>query len=211
VNLWEWNLGFVNDPDVGDAHSDPWELQTGSGTSPKESPVLQETRLEGQNDLSCLILDGELQDLEFSLLGFCLALVQYFLIAPLSYYHFRMVMYILWHCILEARNLIFDFTKGYKWEIFSSLRRNFQLLNCVESQQMYGEFWNWTKWVSHHNIAMSLGGQGMDRISLNENRLHKLKYLNTWVIFLDYFLILCTCSFYFYVYLHARRRHQITL
>lgn len=51
----------------------------------------------------------ELQDLQFALLGCCLALVQYFL-SVAQFLPFGMAMYILCHCMWEARNLLSDFT-----------------------------------------------------------------------------------------------------
>jgi hypothetical protein len=57
----------------------PGALQTGSGSLPRERRVLQLEKLERQGRLSPLTSDTEQKDLEFALLGFGLALVQYFL------------------------------------------------------------------------------------------------------------------------------------
>lgn len=57
------------------------------------------------------IWDTELQDLEFALLGFDLAFIQYFFTMPSSFpAFFETVTYILCHFMLEACNLILDFT-----------------------------------------------------------------------------------------------------
>lgn len=60
----------------------PWGVQTGGESSPRERSMLQLERLGRQSHLSPLTSDMELQDLEFALLGFDLALLQYFLAAP---------------------------------------------------------------------------------------------------------------------------------
>lgn len=59
------------------------EVCTGSGTSPGNRNILLSSKLEGQSHLSPLTSDMEVQDLEFALLDFSLALVQYFLTVPL--------------------------------------------------------------------------------------------------------------------------------
>ena len=55
-----------------------------------------------------LVSDMEMQSLEFSPLVFHLALVLYFF-AIFSSLHFGMVMYILYHYMLEVCDLLFDF------------------------------------------------------------------------------------------------------
>ena len=56
------------------------ELLTGSGTNPRDSSMLQLTKLKGVGNLkSALTSDTETQNLEFALLVFGLASVQYFL------------------------------------------------------------------------------------------------------------------------------------
>lgn len=78
---------------------EPWDTFWGkllpeNGTSPRERSVLQSTELKGVGDLkSVLTSDMEMQSLEFSQLGFGLALVQYFL-TMLPSLCFGMVMYI---------------------------------------------------------------------------------------------------------------------
>ena len=62
-------------------------------------PLLEAARLAGWSRQS------ELQDLEFSLLGFSLALVQYFLTTPL-FLPFGMAMYVLCLRMLEVCNLL---------------------------------------------------------------------------------------------------------
>lgn len=57
---------------------------------------------------------------------FILFLVQYFLIVPMSL-HFGMVMYIPYLGMLEASDLLFDFTGGYKEEVALSLGGDFGL------------------------------------------------------------------------------------
>lgn len=73
---------------------EPWdgsqeELVTGL-EPPREKSVLQSTKLERVVDLkSDLTSDLEMQDLEFSLLGFSLDLDHYFLtMAPFTYFFF---------------------------------------------------------------------------------------------------------------------------
>ena len=55
-----------------------------------------------------------MQNLEFALLGFVLALGQYFL-TMFPFFHFGMVMFILCYCLLEECDLLFDFyiMEGY--------------------------------------------------------------------------------------------------
>lgn len=87
--------------------SSPLELQTGSGTSPKEKSVLQTANIEGQSHQNTLTLDTELQDLEFSQLAFGLSSVHYFLTISLSL-SFGMVMYIMYHCMSQVFTLLID-------------------------------------------------------------------------------------------------------
>lgn len=71
--------------------------------------MLQPTKLEAVRDVKiALILDTWIQNLEFALLVFSLALVQYFLTMLLL----GMVMYILNHYMMELCDLLFyfDFT-----------------------------------------------------------------------------------------------------
>ena len=84
----------------------PGALQTGSGSLPRERRVLQLEKLERQGRLSPLTSDTEQKDLEFALLGFGLALVQYFL-TMLPFLCFRTVIYILCHYMLEVSDLVF--------------------------------------------------------------------------------------------------------
>lgn len=63
--------------------------------------MLHSGKLEGWSHVSPLILDIELQDLEFAFLVFGLALAQYFLTTP-PFLPFGTVMYILLHCMLEV-------------------------------------------------------------------------------------------------------------
>lgn len=57
----------------------------------------------------------EPQDLLFTLLGFILALIQYFLTMP-QFLPFGMVMYVLCHCILEICN-IFRFYRCFQFRV----------------------------------------------------------------------------------------------
>ena len=56
--------------------------------------------------MSALASDIEMQNLEFALLVFCLALVQHFLIT--SFFPFGMMICILCHCRLEVCDLLSD-------------------------------------------------------------------------------------------------------
>lgn len=68
--------------------------------------MLQPTKLEAVRDVKiALILDTWIQNLEFALLVFSLALVQYFLTMLLL----GMVMYILNHYMMELCDLLFYF------------------------------------------------------------------------------------------------------
>ena len=61
------------------------ELLIGSGNSIRERSVLQSIKMKGVGDLkSVLTSDIEIQHLEFVLLVFGFALVQYFLTMPLA-------------------------------------------------------------------------------------------------------------------------------
>lgn len=76
------------------------------------------SKLGGKSHPSSLTLNIELQYLEFVLLEFSLALVQYFpTMSP--FFPFGMAMYILEHYMLEVYNLVFgfDFTQGYSEDI----------------------------------------------------------------------------------------------
>lgn len=63
----------------------------------------------------------------FALLGFSLALVQYFFTMP-SFPPFGMTTYVLCHYKLEVCNLPFDYIGGYNEEIALSLRREFEIV-----------------------------------------------------------------------------------
>jgi hypothetical protein len=76
------------------------------GTSSRERTVWQAEKLKGQSHLSPLVLDMELQDLEFDFLRFGFVLVRYFLTIP-QYSGFRMAIYTPCHCILEVCNMLF--------------------------------------------------------------------------------------------------------
>jgi hypothetical protein len=54
----------------------------------------------------------EMQNLKFALLGFGLALVQFFLTISL-FLPSGMIMYILCHCMLEVCDLLFAFKRGF--------------------------------------------------------------------------------------------------
>lgn len=74
--------------------------------------MVQSAKLEEWSHLSPLTSDMEVQDLEFALLGFSLALAQYFpTMSP--FFPFEMVIYILDHGMLEVHNLLFDFIDGW--------------------------------------------------------------------------------------------------
>lgn len=69
------------------------------------------------------------------------------------------------------------FYGGYRlrdgWE---SLKRLWTgLLNRVETVNNYGYFGSWTKYILHHDTAISLWGQGVECGGLNENGLHSLR------------------------------------
>lgn len=70
--------------------------------------------------VEALILNVELQDLLFALLGFGLALVQYFSALP-PFFPFGMVLTILFYYVLEVSNLLFGF-------------QELQLINYLMSQ-----------------------------------------------------------------------------
>lgn len=61
------------------------KLQTWSGTNPRERSVLQLVKPEGQNHLRLLTSDIEFQDLEFTWLGFSLALFHISSLCPYSF------------------------------------------------------------------------------------------------------------------------------
>lgn len=84
--------------------------------------------LQSQKGEALLALwsDVELQDLESALLGFDLAFVLYFPQCP--FLSFGMIVYILWHCILEVYKSQFAFITSYIWDIALSLRRDFDTL-----------------------------------------------------------------------------------
>lgn len=69
------------------------ELPTESGTSLKEK-YAEVRKASSSSRLSPRTLGMMLRELEFALLGFCLALVQFFLTLP-SFLHSRMAMNIL--------------------------------------------------------------------------------------------------------------------
>lgn len=74
-----------------------------------------------------LILNVELQDLVFALLGFGLALVQCFSMVP-PFFPFGMVLSILFYYVLEVCDLLFVFPKNYK--ITLSLNRLLTFKQC---------------------------------------------------------------------------------
>jgi hypothetical protein len=81
-----------------------------SGNSPRESSVLQSTKLKGVADLN---LTSEME-IEFGVCtaGFGLALGQYFF-TMLPSLHFGMIMYVLHHCMLEVYDLfLFWYYRG---------------------------------------------------------------------------------------------------
>lgn len=115
-----------------------------NGTSLRERNVLQLGEMKGVGDLKrVLTSDMELQSLEFAQQVFGLALVQYFL-TMFPFPHFRMVMYILCHYMLEVCNLLyyFDFTGDYISEIsqVSEETLNFGSLNRVGTVKDYRDF-----------------------------------------------------------------------
>lgn len=91
------------------------ELHTGTETNQRDRCMLQVEKLEEWNHSAFdtrVQLCIELQDLKFSLLGFNLALAQYFLTVP-RFLSFGMTVYILCHCIMEVGNLTFYFMEAY--------------------------------------------------------------------------------------------------
>lgn len=91
------------------------------GTSSREKRMLQAAKLEGQSDLSSLTPDMELQGLEFALLAFSPALVQY-LLSMVPFLPFVMIMYVLCHCVLEVYDLLLIL-----------IYRGLQLRDCLET------------------------------------------------------------------------------
>lgn len=94
----------------------PEPQNTCQGTSPRQrEEYAAVSRLKGWSHLSPLTSDTEdmeLQEFEFALLGFSLALIQYFLtLAP--FLSFGMVMHILRHYMLEVCDLLFNFIGDY--------------------------------------------------------------------------------------------------
>ena len=78
-----------------------------------------------------------MQILEFAQLVFNLALAQYFL-TTLPSLHFIMIMYILWHLMLEVCDLFSILI--LKEVTVKSLRRDFELLNSVDIERNYRDF-----------------------------------------------------------------------
>ena len=104
--------------------------------------MLQSTNLKGCGGLkNTLTSDLEVGNLEFSLLIFSLALVKCFLIV-LHFLPFEMVVHVLCRYVLQACDLsfVFYFPGDYSKEIAMSLRRDFGLLNSVETMIDYGDF-----------------------------------------------------------------------
>lgn len=85
---------------------------------------------------------------------------------------FRKEMYILYHCMLEICNLLFDFRRSYCLESALSLKRDIGLLSSIETMKDNWDFWSWMNCIMHYDTAMSLWGQG--------NRAQRLRHLNTW-------------------------------
>lgn len=84
------------------------ELLSGSGTSPGERSVLHSTQLRRVELCRALTSDMEMQSLELAQRVLSLALVQGFL-PVLPFFPFRMLMYVVCHCLLNICDLLFYF------------------------------------------------------------------------------------------------------
>lgn len=90
--------------------------------------------------------------MEFALLGFDLALVQYFL-TMVSFFHLGMVMYILWQCPLGVSIFLW---MGYDKGNFLKPQKRLELQNGGDILKIWKYFWNWAKFSLHYDVDKRL-------------------------------------------------------
>lgn len=83
------------------------------------------------------------------------------------------------HCILEVCGLPSDFTGRYNKGIALRLRRDFGLLNAVETEKTMGTFEGGLKAFFRMRRSQAYGRQGVECGGLHENDLYRLICLGT--------------------------------
>lgn len=96
-----------------------------------------------------------------------------------------MVMFMLYHCILELCSLLFDFYRGIPLKNCLGSQKRCWILKQYCNCKRLGNFWGWTKCIviwprAYKSHAVECGG-------LNENGYYKLTYLNGWFPFDELF------------------------